>query len=131
MTIVGRRLDETHSPIEASFEGRSPEDLTELAMRIAFLGETNPLRSMSFMASATNTLPLLDGLGLSEDAYPQVAELLVTEELVGARGADHITQFRLGPRRADGRQLGLSWMPRRRYVNVEPVERTIEGKVPS
>ena len=131
MTIVGRRLNESRSNlIEVSFEGRSPDDLTELAMRIALFDEPNPLRSMSFMAEANNVFPLLEGLGLSEDSFPQVAELLIAEELVGIRGADHITQFRLGPRRSRSRQLRLSWIPRRRYTDLDPVERTIEGRVP-
>ena len=86
---------------------------------------------MGFMAEADNHLPRIEGLGLSEDSFPQVAQLLITEELVGVRGADHITQFRLGPSRSGGRHLRLNWMPRRRYTNVDPVERTIEGVVPS
>jgi hypothetical protein len=61
----------------------------------------------------------------------QVALLLVTELLVGERGVDQITSFRLWPGRAGRRRLRLAWMPRRRYTNVEPVVRSIEGETPA
>jgi Domain of unknown function (DUF4062) len=128
VTVTAARLPEDHSSLlEVSLERRSPEDLTELAMRIALFGEPNPLDIMSFMASAENPLPALEGLGVSEDAFGQIAELLITEELIGKRGADHISAFRLGPPRAGSRRLLLGWFPRRRYTNVEPTERRIEG----
>jgi hypothetical protein len=110
-----------------AYENRTPEDLTELAMRIALLGEPNPLGRMSFMAQSSDPLPALEALGLSEDSFGQVAQLLIAEELIGRRGASHITQFRLGPRHG-GRRLRLGWVPARRYANVEPVERMIEGE---
>ena len=128
VTVNATRLPEDHSSLlEVSLEGRSPEDLTELALRIALFGEPNPLGAMSFMASAQDPLPALEGLGVSEDAFAQIAGLLITEELIGRRGADHISAFRLGPTRAGSRRLLLGWFPRRRYVNVEPMERRIEG----
>ena len=128
VTVNATRLPEDHSSLlEVSLEGRSPEDLTELALRIALFGEPNPLGAMSFMASAQDPLPALEGLGASEDAFAQIAGLLITEELIGRRGADHISAFRLGPTRAGSRRLLLGWFPRRRYVNVEPMERRIEG----
>lgn len=96
-------------------------------MRVALLGEANPLGSMHFMIGAANPLPALEGLGLPEDALAQVAELLVTEMLVGGRGVDHLTAFQLGPKHQGRRRLPLAWTPRRRYVNAEPVERRIDG----
>jgi hypothetical protein len=85
---------------------------------------------MSFMVSGTNPLPALEAMGLPEDSVEQVALLLITELMVGERGVDHLTSFRLSPRRAGRRRLRLAWMPRRRYTNVEPVERSIEGETP-
>lgn len=108
--------------------GRTPEDLTELAARVILLGEPNPLDGMSFMVDGRNPLSSLEGVGLPEDSVESVALLLVTELLVGERGVDHITAFRLGPQRTGRRRLSLSWIPRRRYVNVEPVERSIAGE---
>lgn len=128
VTVTGERIgDDRSSSFDMSVEGRSPDELTELAMRVALLGEPNPLGTMGFMLKADHRLPSLAGLGLSEDAVAQVAELLVTELLVGERGVDHLTAFRLGPARFGIRQLLLGWMPRRRAINVRPVERRIEG----
>jgi hypothetical protein len=132
MTITATRLpNERAGTMEVSFEGRSPEDLTELGLRVAMFGETNPLGTMSFLVKAQNPLPSLSGLGLSEDSFEQVAELLMIEELVGCHGADHLTSFRLGPPQAGRRHLFVSWIPHRRYQNVDPVERHIEGDTPS
>jgi hypothetical protein len=128
VTVTAARLPEDHSNLlEVGLEGRSPEDLTELAMRIALLGESNPLGLMSFMATAADPLRALEGLAVSEDAFAQIAELLISEELVGVRRVDHISAFRLGPIRGGRRHLLLGWFPRSRYVNVEPTERRIEG----
>ena len=129
VTIIAERVADNRSNLlEAGLGDRTPDDLTELAMRISLFGEQNPLGPMAFMARAENPLLDLETLGLSEDAVEQVAELFLTEELVGVRGADHITAFRLGPKRAGHRRLLLGWMPRRRYVNEAPVERHIEGE---
>lgn len=128
VTVTATRIaDENSSRLDMAVEGRTPEDLTELAMRVALLGEPNPLGMMSFMVDVENPLPALERLGLPEDALAQVAELLVTEMLVGGRGIHHLTAFRLGPKHQGRRRLLLAWMPRRRYTNVEPVERRIDG----
>jgi hypothetical protein len=130
--ITADRTPESRSNLlDMAFNNRTPEDLTELAARIVFLGEPNPLERMSFMVSGTSPLPVLEALGLPEDAVEQLALLLVTELLVGERGVDHITSFRLGPRRSGRRRLRLAWMPRARYTNVEPVGRSIEGEAPT
>jgi hypothetical protein len=132
ITLTAERTPENRSTLlEMAVNGWMPEDLTELAARVAFLGEPNPLDTMSFMVSGTNPFPAVELLGLPEDAVEQVALLFVTELLVGERGVDHITSFRLGPRRAGRRRLRLAWMPRRRYTNVEPVGRSIEGETPA
>jgi hypothetical protein len=130
MTIVANRLSENRTNFGMTFEGRSPEDLTELAMRVALLGESNPLGSMSFLATAANPLTGITTLRLSEDSFEQIALLLITEELVGRLSVDHITQFRLGPPHRGLRRLRLGWMPVRRYQNQDPVERVIEGNTP-
>jgi hypothetical protein len=128
ITVVGNRVPENRlNHFEVTFEGRSPEDLTELAMRVALLGEPNPLGTMSFLAAAENPLLAVANLRLPEDSFEQIAQLLITEELVGQRGAAHITQFRLGPQHIGRRRLRLGWLPVRRYQNQDPVEHVIEG----
>jgi len=130
VTVVGARLGDDHShQLDTALDSRTPDDLTELAMRVALLGEANPLGSMGFMINADNPLPALKGRGLPEDAVAQVAELLVTEMLVGDRGVEYLTTFQLGPKHQGSRRLLLGWMPRRRYMNVEPVEHRIEGHI--
>ena len=92
--------------------------------------QTQSPRSMSFMVNGTNPLPALEAVGLPEDSVESVGLLLVTELLVGERGVDHITSFHLGPKRSGRRRLSLAWMPPKRYTNVEPVERSIDGETP-
>jgi hypothetical protein len=118
------------SPMRVAVNGHSPDELTEIALRSALFGEPNPLGTMALLAQATNPLPALNGLGLSEDAVGQVARLLVTEELVGRLHAGHITQFELSPARGGARRIRLGWMPDRIYDNVAPQPRFIEGEVP-
>jgi hypothetical protein len=121
--------DRGTSSTRMAVNNHSADDLTEIGLRSALFGEPNDLGTMSFVAAATNPLPALENLGLSEDAYEQVAQLLITEELIGRHHADHITQFRLSPARSGSRRLRLGWMPPKQYVNVEPIERMIEGEV--
>jgi hypothetical protein len=129
ITLTADRVPEQRSNLlEMAVNNRTPEDLTELAARVVLLGEPNPLDTMSFMVSGPSPFPAVGAIGLPEDAVEPVALLLVTELMVGERGVDHITSFRLGPRRAGRRRLRLAWMPRSRYTNVEPVARSIEGE---
>jgi Domain of unknown function (DUF4062) len=121
--------DGRSSPMRVAVNGYTADDLVEVALRCALLGETNPLGSMAFMASATNPLPGLKGLGLSEDAFAQVARLLVTEELEGPMNAGRITTFDLSPSRNGKRQIRLGWLPEQVYTNVRPEPRLIEGEV--
>ena len=117
------------SPLRMAMNEYTADDLVEVALRCALLGETNPLGSMAFMAPATNPLPGLEGLGLSEDAFAQVARLLLTEELEGHMHAGRITTLDLSPSRNGKRQLRLGWMPEQIYTNVRPEPRLIEGEV--
>jgi hypothetical protein len=76
-----------------------------------------------------NPFEAVNALGLSEEAVPAVAELLVIEELVGAGRADRVTTLRVAPRRHGRRRVILEWLPRRRYTNVAPDVRSVEGEV--
>ena len=131
ITITAERTADNRSNLlEMAVEDKTPDDLTELAARIALLGEPNPLKQMPFMVNATNPLPAIEAIGLPEDSVEPVGLLLVTELLVGERGVDHITSFRLGPARAGRRPLRVGWMPAQRYANVQPTERSIQGQTP-
>jgi hypothetical protein len=129
ITLTAERTAENRSNlIDMGMNGKTPEEITELAARIVLLGEPNPLELMSFMVAGTNPLQALATVSLPEDSVESVARLLVTEFLVGERGADHITSFQLGPQRAGRRRLRLAWEPRRRYTNVTPVAHSIDGE---
>lgn len=129
MMITAEVLSDGGGTPPIGFNGRSPEEVTEIALRSALFGEPNPLGNMAFMAHADNPLPLLQGSGLGEDAVEQVARLLITEQLVAEMRGGRITQFRLGPARAGARRLRLGWTPDQRYVNVAPQPRLIDGAV--
>jgi hypothetical protein len=117
------------SMVDIALEGRSPEDLTELAVRIALFGENNPLGPMSFMVKLENPFDVIDSLGLPEDAVEPVARLFLTELLVGGARADRITRLAVGPAHLGVRRVALEWAPRRRYSNVLPDLRIAEGDV--
>lgn len=119
------------SMLEASFNGYSPDELTELALRVALFGEENPLGTMSFFAEMPNPLAVLPALQLTEDAVPAVAEVLLVEALVGSGRAERITALRLGPIRGGRRRLLLEWLAPRRFSNVEPQRRSVEGELPA
>ena len=115
--------------VDVAVEGRSPEDLTELALRVSLFGETNPLGTMGFMATLPHPFEQLVPHRLSEEVIGAVIRVLLTESLVSSGRAERITSFRLGPVYKGQRRLAMSWLPRRRYTNVVPEERSIEGEV--
>ena len=114
----------------AGTQGYSAEDLTEVAMRVGVLGERMPgdLGQMSFLVKAEDPLADLQGLPVQEGAVQPLARLLITEHLVGGRRASAIERFSLGPVHRGERQLELTWWEPRRYSNVEPKLRAVEGK---
>jgi hypothetical protein len=115
--------------IDVALSDRSPEDLTELAVRVALFGAENPLGMMSFMISMDNPFRVIESLGLTEDAVEPVAHVLMTEELVGGGRAQRITALQVGPNNHGQRRVQLAWLPRRRYTNVTPGERRVSGAV--
>lgn len=112
--------------LEASFDGRSPADLTELAIRVALLGETNPLGQMAFMAEIDNPLIGIEQLGLDDDSFAGVAETLLVETLIGSGRVGRVSAMQIGPARSR-RPIRFEWLAPRRYSNVEPERRRIEG----
>lgn len=114
-----------------TYNNVSPEEQTEIALRVALFREANPFQRdhMGFLVDMPNPLAALEGQRLSEDAVGQVARVLIVEALVGSGRADHITQFRIGPKRRGLRPLSLAWLPPQRYVNRTPHPISIEGEV--
>jgi hypothetical protein len=133
VTLTGQRADRQsiRRPgfVDVALAGRSPEDVTEIAVRVAVLGEPNPLGPMGFMAAMENPFSVVDALALPEDAVEPVVHLLLTEQLVGSGRAERLTALHVGPKHLDSRRVSLTWLPRRRYANVAPQERRVEGEV--
>lgn len=131
--IEATRVREPSNPpvlLDVSYGEWSADDLTELALRSALFGEPNPLGLMAFMAEMPNPISDLDQLGMDEDSFASAAEVLLVEALVGSARAERVTAARIGPTRS-GRPVRLEWVAPRRFSNVEPERRRIEGKLRS
>ena len=111
-----------------SLGDRSPDDLTELALRIALLGEPNPLGQMATMAEMPNPISHINLMDLDEDSFTGAAEVLLVESLVGSGRVERITALQIGPVRS-GRPIRLEWVTPRQYSNVEPEKRQIKGRL--
>ena len=114
--------------LDASFNDRSPADLTELAIRGALFGETNPLGPMAFTAEIDNPLLGIAQLGLDDDSFAGVAETLLVEALVGSGRVGRISGLQIGPARS-GRPIRFEWHTPRRYSNTESERRQIKGNL--
>jgi len=66
---------------------------------------------------------------VSEEIVRPVAQLLLTEALVGRGRAERIAQFRLGPMVSGRRRFELQWQPPRRHSTDRPALKTIDGTV--
>jgi hypothetical protein len=118
--------------ISVSDGGRmySPGDLTEFGLRHELFGEPLPTGGLAkSMASFSNPLRPLGGAGLSEEIVRPVAHLLLTEALVGHGRASRITRMRIGLPVAGRRAFRLAWEGPRRYPDLPPERRSIEGVV--
>jgi Domain of unknown function (DUF4062) len=130
--IVIELPQDSLSGVSLSEDGRtySPEHLTELGLRAALFEDPIPLSGLSeHMARMPNPLEPLADLRLSEEVIRPIANLLLSEALVGAGKASRLTRFRLGPAVAGRRRLELAWQAPRRYQNVPPETRHIKGTV--
>ena len=106
----------------------SGQELAEIALRRTLLGEPGPLDRLSgSMSPMSDPFAPLRGVALSEEIIRPIAHLLLTETLVGMGRASRITQLRLGPPVAGGRRFTLEWEAPRRYADVQPERRLIDG----
>jgi hypothetical protein len=116
---------------EVSFAGKTPDDLIEIALRTVLFGEPNPLsgQHMDFMTKIDDPLQPLRESPVSEEIIRPVAELLLTDLLVGSGRASGIRTFRLGVAIRGRRNLTLTWETPKRYSNQSVVVRSINGEV--
>jgi Domain of unknown function (DUF4062) len=128
LSVLGDPAPYSLHDVSLSEGGRtySPADLTEIGLRVALLGESNPLGLSAHMATIENPFEQLTGVA-SEEIIRPVSHLLLTEALVGSGRAGRITRFRLGLPVRGRRAIQLEWESPRRYSNVEPERRRVEG----
>ena len=114
--------------MDSGTAGLTPDDLTEVGLRAGLLGESIPaaLDSMSFMVDTTDPIQAIP-MGLPPAAEEAIGSLLVAERLLATGEASHIDAFSLGPARLGERHVELVYIDARRYTNVEPRTRRIEG----
>ncbi len=117
--------------LEVSIGGKSPADLTEMALRSVLFGESNPLadQHMGFATEINDPLAPLRENPVSEEIIRPLSELLITDLLVGPGRARRIVAFRLGVSIRGRRHLTLSWEPPSRYSNEPVTVRSIKGDV--
>jgi hypothetical protein len=89
--------------------GLSPEDLTELGLRVGLFGETVPERlgMMEFMVDSSDPLAELGEVQIPEAGVQSIARLLLVERLVGTKRGARIERFALGPLSRSQRHLSL------------------------
>jgi hypothetical protein len=117
--------------LDMTINGKSPAELTEIALRAILFGEPNPFadQHMGFATEIPDSLAPLRANPVSEEIIRPLAELLLTHTLLGGQRARRIVEFRMSVPVDGRRSLTLAWEPISRYSNqVEPV-RTISGEV--
>ena len=98
------------------FGEQTPDDLTDKALRVVLLGESNPLatRHMGLAAAMVempDPLQPLREAKVSDEIVRSLAEVMIVDELVGSGRATRVTKFRLGASVGDQRRLELEWEP--------------------
>ena len=111
--------------LEVAFNGLTPDDLTDVALRAALFGGPNPLarQHMDFMAEMADPLQPLRDAQVPDEIVRALAELMIVDELVGSGRAARVTTFRLGASVGGLRRLELAWEPPQRFTNERPERR--------
>ena len=117
--------------LEVGFNGQTPDDLTDIALRTALFGERNPLarQDMGFMAEMPDPLQPLRDARVPDEIVRPLAEVMIVDELLGSGRAARVTKFRLGASVGGQRRLELEWEPPQRYANERPQRRRFDGRV--
>jgi uncharacterized protein DUF4062 len=118
------------TPTMYALNGVGYEEMTELAIKVSWLGAENPLGMMSFEAEIDSPFALLGALNVPEESIRPIAFVLAYEILARNRNVARITRFRLGPPIAGRRRLALAWIPRAAYGNQPDLPaRAVDGEV--
>ena len=125
-------VEDHRSPLfEVSFNGQTPDDLTNVAIRTALFGERNPLagQHMDFMVEMPDPLQPLRDAGVPDEIVRPLAEVMIVDELLGSGRVDRVTTFRLGAAVGGLRRLELAWEPPRGYAHERRKRRHLDGRV--
>jgi len=130
VTLEAREEQRDHL-LEMSVSGYTADDLTEAALRSALFGERHPLadQHMSFLAEMRDPFAALRTARVADEITRPLAELLITDELIGSGRASRLTVFKLGASVRGARRLTIGWEPPRRYSNERSAARATEGYV--
>jgi hypothetical protein len=129
LEITMRSTSRQQHSTPMSINGMSADDVFEKALRGALFGE--PVEN-SFWGLATmeDPLEILWGRNLPDAVARSLAHALTNEVLRHQDIKGGSSTFTLGPPKANGRLLEISWFPPRRYANEPaPAERTLAGTV--
>lgn len=121
-----------NSMIEISLSGMGPDELTASALRTALFGERNPLlrEHLGFFAEIADPFESLREHPVSEETVRPIAELMLTDELVGSGRAERIASFKLGVDIRGRRKCEVERQTPRRFSNDRDKMRKIDGSVP-
>jgi hypothetical protein len=98
-------------PMRFGTSNYEADDLVEIALRVALLGDSPPPGVDSFLlGDIDDPLAALVGAGVPESAIPALARLLVVEYLVGGQRAGSVEAFSLGPAVGGQRRIAVSWL---------------------
>ena len=118
--------------IDVSFDGLESDEVTEVILRAALLGESNrsATHKIGYLPEMADPLQPLREARVSDEIVRPLAELMVADELVGSGRASRVTRFRLGASVGGQRRLELQWEPPRGYANERrPRRYELEGTV--
>jgi hypothetical protein len=133
--VIRLELKSTNGPQDSSFQysmdGLTPDDLIEKALRTVLFGEPNPLaRShLAFSAEIDDPLQPLRVSSVSEEILRPLAELLLTDLLIGMGRVGRIVELKIGVQIRGHRPFLLSWETPRRYANDTVAVRNIRGEI--
>jgi hypothetical protein len=117
--------------MDAGTTGFTADDLTEVGLNCALLGQPLPdrINTMLGRVLVDTTDPVADlvAVRLSEGNIEPIARLLVVEHLLGKGRASAINQFMIGPANRGQRRVRLVYTEPQRYTNVTPGVRTLDG----
>jgi hypothetical protein len=130
---LGLEVTEEHrdSVLDVSIHGMGPDELTEAAVRKVLFGEPTKLsrEGMYFTTELPDPWLQLRDRPVSEESLRPLAELLLTEVLVGTGRAARITTFKLGVPVDEKRKCEVEWQTPRRYSNARETVRSVKGFV--